>query len=143
MKNAHVRDEVDAEIDRMKWLRMARKASARGIGDIAAPPGGWPGGAPSTPKNETPPARVSGKTIRYAEPELPAELAHPDMAPFRLGAARAATKPAVKGSKPARKPAAKPARARASAGAVDTDVAVQRGRRNAARKITAVLAGMK
>jgi len=134
MKTPHARDEVDAEFDRMKWLHMARKASAKGIGDIAAPPGGWPGAAPSMPKHETPPARVraGAPPVRYAEQTLPPELAHPDMAPFRLPAARAAVKAAKK---------AKTAKARA--GAVDPDVAAQRGRSNAARKVGAALAGMK
>ena len=76
MKTPHARDEVDAEFDRMKWLHMARKASAKGIGDIAAPPGGWPGAAPSMPKHETPPARVraGAPPVRYAEQTLPPEL---------------------------------------------------------------------
>jgi hypothetical protein len=133
MKRSHIRDEVDAEFDRMKWLHQARKAGALGIGDIAAPPGGWPAGAaPKTPARETPPAhvRAGAPPVRYAEPQLPAELAHPDMAPFRLPAARAA----VKSGK------AKP---KARAGAVDPDVSAQRGRRNAARKVAAALAGMK
>jgi hypothetical protein len=133
MKTAHIRDEVDAEFDRMKWLHQARKARAKGIADLAPPPGGWVGAASSTPKHETPPAiaRAGAPPIRYADPVLPAALADPLMAPFRLPAARAA--------KPT---SAKPAKARASA-SVDKDVAAQRGQRNAARKVAAALAGMK
>ncbi len=133
---------IDCETDdlaaRLKWARAAQRAGKHGIADLVPPPGGWVGAAPRPLAHETPPARVNGKTIRYVEPQLPAALAHPDMAPFRLPAARAA-----KPTSSAKPTSAKPGRARASASAVDPDVAMQRGRRNAARKVAAALAGMK
>src|SRR5882762_1661334 len=105
---------IDAETDglaaRLKWAHAAQRAGKHGIADLPPPPGGWPAGvAPKTARHETPPAQVrpGAPPVRYAEPQLPAELAHPDMAPFRLPAARAAAK------------AAKAKTAKARAGAVD------------------------
>jgi len=131
---------VDAETDglaaRLKWAHAANRAGRLGIADLPPPPGGWPAGvAPSTPRHETPPAvAVAGqRPIRYAEPALPDALAHEDMAPFRLPALRAAKAKATSSAKPSR----------ARAGAIDPDAAARRGRRNAARKIAAVLGNMK
>src|SRR5438128_426483 len=89
---AAVDRETDEMVDRLKWARMATEARRRGIGDIAAPPGGWPAAMPAV-KYETPPvrSRVDVAPVRYKSEE-PRKTAPRPVPP----AASAAAKPAVK-----------------------------------------------